>query len=155
MKNTKGFTLIELLVVIAIIGLLASIILASLSSASNQAHDNSVKAGLRELSSQIQLDAISGNFGTGLTLPWAASSAASPYCSAWPLFADPSIQQILTNIVQNAGSTGFHCSVDSTGTKWAVSISVLKGAATPWCVDNSGHFENQSVIISPATGMCP
>ena len=32
-KNSKGFTLIELLVVIAIIGILSSVVLASLNSA--------------------------------------------------------------------------------------------------------------------------
>lgn len=39
MKNSRGFTLIELLVVVAIIGLLASIVVASLSSVQARGRD--------------------------------------------------------------------------------------------------------------------
>lgn len=56
MKNfKKGFTLIELLVVIAIIGLLASVVLASLQTARDKAADAKVKETLAQLRSQSEL----------------------------------------------------------------------------------------------------
>jgi len=50
MENNKGFTLIELLIVIAIIGILASVVLVSLSSGRTKTKDAAV---LRSLSSTV------------------------------------------------------------------------------------------------------
>jgi len=54
-QSSRGFTLIELLVVIAIIGLLASVIIASLGSARAKGRDARRLADLRSMANQIEL----------------------------------------------------------------------------------------------------
>lgn len=74
MKKNKGFTLIELLVVISIIGLLASIVMASLSQARGKAADSRVIQDLKQIQNQGALYySVNNNSYVGFTADAKAS----------------------------------------------------------------------------------
>ena len=78
----RGFTLIELLVVIAIIGMLASIVLASLNSARAKGRDARRAADLVQIRNALEMYA-SDNRGSYPNPGWAWRSQ----CSAWGGYA--------------------------------------------------------------------
>jgi prepilin-type N-terminal cleavage/methylation domain-containing protein len=63
-SESRGFTLIELLVVIAIIGLLASVVVASLESARAKSRDARRLQDLKSIANQIELGRTGNNIYT-------------------------------------------------------------------------------------------
>jgi prepilin-type N-terminal cleavage/methylation domain-containing protein len=137
----KGFTLIELLVVIAIIGMLSSIVIGSLNTARTKGNDSVVQADMVQIRSQAELyydnqttGGTNGTFGSN------ASCGADGQTGNTFVFSDSKIKAILRDVKANADPSALLiCNTDSSGQKWAVSISKLRNANTSWCLDNSGY----------------
>lgn len=104
MKN-KGFTLIELLVVIAIIGILSSVVLASLNSARVKGRDAKRISDLSQIKLALEL-----YFDSFRAYPTATSQLVPNYIPIWP--SDP----LATNpdYEYGASTTAAHYTVGAT-----------------------------------------
>lgn len=114
MKKKTGFTLIELLVVIAIIGILASIVLVSVTRARRAAQDSAIKASLGGIRVAAEM-----YFGEHMTY--------ADFC------ASPDETRIEAAVVEQGGT--YTCNANATG--FCVS-STLPGDGAH-CIDHTGR----------------
>jgi len=136
MKSTKGFTLIELLVVIAIIGILSSVVLASLNSARSKGADAAIKSNLANIRAQAELyydGAGAGTYGTAFTF---AAASATCHTSGTGVLSDTTVRSAIAAAV-SAGGTNASCV--NTGTAWGVAVPLKSSASMFSCVDSTGN----------------
>src|SRR3989338_3982564 len=100
-KKFRGFTLIELLVVIAIIGILAGIVLVSLSGARNQASDARIQAEMGQIRTQAEAYYIDNDSSYG------ASDALCVDGDIAKLIADIEVQNSTGSVVCNSTATAY------------------------------------------------
>ena len=128
MKNYKGFTLIELLVVIAIIGILASIVVVSLSDQTGKATDATVKATLAQIPAQATVFA-GEKKNDGFTNLFQQSDDVGD-----PAICNGHIGTCnLLNSLSEKDSTSRY--LKSTKESWIAAVKVSEGF---WCLDSTG-----------------
>jgi prepilin-type N-terminal cleavage/methylation domain-containing protein len=147
MKKNKGFTLIELLVVIAIIGVLASVVLASLNTARNKGADAAVKSNLANVRAQAEMfydtnSTYSGVCAVGATTINAGVKAAAVAAG----LASPTV--IIDGTVQSATTANCY----ATASAWAASVK-LKNGSLYACVDSTGAAKD-TTLLPVTTAVC-
>ena len=126
----KGFTLIELLVVIAIIGVLAAIVMVSMSGATDKAKDARMQGDLSQVKSLAELINVDENsYASTCNTTSGLGASGTNYAT--------SLAAIATDITQLTGTVS--CYADATHYCISVTLLTPTAAADNFCIDSGGH----------------
>jgi prepilin-type N-terminal cleavage/methylation domain-containing protein len=121
-RESRGFTLIELLVVIAIIGILSSVVLASLGGARSKSRDARRLSDMKQFQLALEL-----YYDTNREYPINLSDVAPTYIPVVP--TDPAGQAYLYDALQSNGSSCDQAS--QTCTSYVIGAPNYEGVVPP------------------------
>ena len=137
-KGNRGFTLIELLVVIAIIGILSSVVLASLNTARAKGSDAAIKADIAGVraAAEIVYDNLGNTYGVQ-----AFSSSCDTISVVVPatlVSNDTNIQAQIDDAYAKAGSPATRVYCQSNASTYVFAAPLKSDVTKGWCVDGVG-----------------
>lgn len=142
MSKARGFTLIELLVVIAIIGILSSVVLASLNSARTKGTDAAIKGEVSNMRAGMEIF-----FDTNST--YLAATNSAPVKANWDSLVGNRSYVNGTTIFSSASSTGY-----------VVAVQLKSDVGKGFCIDGNGNatttipWANVDSMLEVGDGIC-
>lgn len=151
--RNKGFTLIELLVVIAIIGILSSVVLASLNTARNRGSDAAIKADVAGVRAAAELvyDDLGGYGDQAYSATCGAIAVANP---ATNVFNRTEVQASIDDAVVKNGGTDAKCFSDNS--HYVLAVPLKSDNTLAWCIDHAGASKQVTFAnVTNASTACP
>ena len=152
-KFNRGFTLIELLVVIAIIGILSSVVLASLNTARGKGANAAIKSNLNNMRAQAEIiyDGVTPNsYDTVCDAVATIQKGVTAAATAAGATTDFTLASV-------GGPTVAVCHSGGNPSAWAVSspLKNAEGTSIYWCVDTTGTSGGRINTLATNETVCP